>query len=391
MMNSMKCHNCHGMGHRSANCPFSPSHRRCYTCGKAGGLFDHREGCKDAWYDLSKPVPRDTCGKQYTRELALQVLLADYEAEKKAHDAVMRRPTPTATRVSVASPIPKRSCTSTVRAETIRQRVSAPSKTFSKGKHGEINSSTKKDGPFNDTAASASITARGVEPESIHVDVAAMRSISHELVASTLVQDVRISDGSMTPEGRTFPKFEDNEVNVVAINRETTSYQPSAMSLGIRFNEANAHLSEDLPEVLLRFVFRNSPRVFIDSGTKDEFELSTTTLRMANGLRVRYNKTRLDICGLPNRDTNFSVVAPNGSFRVAIRQPCVEINEIFFLSEFGMACLARSPMMLPAPPQFVVTLIGPPEDEIRVRYRENRYLLTIENGIVRVNPFDPVI
>lgn len=380
------------MGHRSANCPFSPSHRRCYTCGKAGGLFDHREGCKDAWYDLSMPVPRDTCGKQYTRELALRVLMADYEAEKAAHNAAMRRSAPKPTRVSVPSQNPKRICSSTERAETTKPEVNGPAKATSRGKNDEVGPSTETGERVSETpTTSASITAHGIEPESTHDDEVAMRSEALEPVANTVVQDVRILDGLMTPGGRSIPKRENNGENVVALNRERIFYQPSSMGLAVRLNEVEAHPSVDLPEVLLRFVFRNSPRVFVDIGTKNEFELSTATLRMANGLRVNYNKTRLDIGGQPNQDTNFSVVTPNGSFRVAIRQPCVEINDIFFLSEFGMACLARSPMMLPAPPQFVVTLIGPSEDEIRVRYKENGYLLTIEGGIVRISPFDPVI
>lgn len=80
---------------------------------------------------------------------------------------------------------------------------------------------------------------------------------------------------------------------------------------------------------------------------------------MPNGLRVSYNKVFLDICGKPSRDAVFSVVAPNGTFRIAIRAACVEINDIYYLSDFGMACLAKTTKMLPRPPQLSVTLTGP--------------------------------
>lgn len=367
-MNAMKCHNCHGMGHRSVNCPLSPSHRRCYTCGKAGGTFDHRAGCKDAWYDLSKPVPRDTLGKLYTRELAIQFLLVDSEAEKESHNASMRRSAPKPMRVVVPSQNPKRVCSSAVQATTATPVIETPAKSIPPEKVDNIRPPTKTGEPTQCEATAMQSEAR----------------------ASTMVQDVRILDGLLTPDGRQILKREHDKENTMVYDGERTFHQSSAMGFSVRLNEADAQPSVALPDVLLRFVFRKSPRVFVDSGTKNDFELTIATLRMSNGLRVTYDKARLDICGQPDRDTIFSVVAPNGSFRVAIRQACVEINDMYFLSEFGMACLAKSPMMLPATPQFLVTLVGPAEDEIRVRYKQNRYLLTIDSGMVRINPFDAV-
>lgn len=201
------------------------------------------------------------------------------------------------------------------------------------------------------------------------------------------VVDVYVPDISINTEGKPVPETEANDENVVVVDSERAFYQPSTTGFGIRLNEADAHPSVDAPDVLLRFVFRKAPRIFIDSGMDSEFELSTTTLRMSNGLRVKYNKVFLDICGRPTREAVFNVVAANGSFRIVIREACVELNEMYYLSEFGMACLAKAPMMLPLTPQLCVTLMGEPEDEIRVRYRKNRYILTMENGAIRINPF----
>lgn len=419
-MNQMKCHNCHGLGHRSANCPFSPTHRRCNSCGKAGGLFEHRKECPDGWYDLSTPVPRDPCGKRYSRERTLQLIAAEYEAEKAAYGEAMRRAAARPIRSPQMVNRPKRGCSSTSRAPTALQDSKPPSKS-------NMMHEPKEKRPNNYAHKSSTIQTRTEKVPSTPSTVGEVSSAENCEGVNTaesqntapqvyaFVQDVRVLDGIMTPDGKPIRKTEDDnesalvdvqlpnesvelkeepapnnegdDGNVLLVDSERTFYQRSATGFGIRLNEADAHPSVDAPDVLLRFVFRKAPRIFIDSGMDSSFELTATTLRMSNGLRVKYNGVFLDICGKPTREAVFNVMAPHGTFRLVIRTACVEVNEIFYFSEFGMACLARAPMMLPLTPQLVVTLVGEAEDEIRVRYMGNRYVLTMENGAVRISPF----
>lgn len=220
-MNQMKCHNCHGLGHRSANCPFSPTHRRCNSCGKAGGLFEHRKECPDGWYDLSTPVPRDPCGKQNSRERTLQLIAAEYDAEKAAYGKAMRQ---AAARPSRNSPMvnrPKRGCSCTSRAPTALQDSKPPTKsnTMHEPKEKRSNNNTRE----------ASTTQTGTEKKPStpvgevssaengkEVDAAESQNTAPPVYA--FVQDVRVLDGIMTPDGKPIRKVEDdNEIAMVDV------------------------------------------------------------------------------------------------------------------------------------------------------------------------------
>lgn len=81
------CYNCQGKGHRSSKCPFPPAHRRCPSCGIAGGDYMHREGCREQWYDLSIRVPRYKQDGQtkLTKQEVENHLKESYETERLRH------------------------------------------------------------------------------------------------------------------------------------------------------------------------------------------------------------------------------------------------------------------------------------------------------------------
>lgn len=69
-----------------------------------------------------------------------------------------------------------------------------------------------------------------------------------------MVQDVRVTDGLMTPDGKPIIKTNRDKENVSVGDGERTFYEPSAAGFGSRLNEADAHPSVDAPDVLLRVV-----------------------------------------------------------------------------------------------------------------------------------------
>lgn len=87
-MNNFLCYNCQGQGHRASQCQFAPTHRRCPTCGKAGGNHAHREGCSDSWYDLSVRVPRfkEDNRTTLTKQQVEAILFEGYLSERSDHE-----------------------------------------------------------------------------------------------------------------------------------------------------------------------------------------------------------------------------------------------------------------------------------------------------------------
>lgn len=416
--NGMKCHNCHGVGHRASNCPFSPNHRRCYTCGRAGGKFQHRVGCEDTWYNLSILPPRNENGELYPRDTALNMLWVQYKKEKNCMLELRRREIHNLSNNMQDRQQPKR-----IRVTQPQQTVVRP---FDRESH--------TDGVGN----LRPITKRTVVWEVPKAKDAnkAMSSISNSPIGSIggMVQDVRVTDGIMTPDGKPINKRTEtatvdysqrseiekpsvtvvskketvkevrvadgvtssqgkqmpqkaDDIPVLLADCEKTYYLRSDVGFGIRLNEVDAHPLAEAPPLLLRFVFRQTPKIFIDSGTSNEIELSSTMLRMRNGLRVSYNGMFLDICGRPRGEVVLLVGSTNFSFRLAINETCVGIDESYFLSEFGMACLTMTPSTLPPPPSATVTIVGPLQESLRIRYKENRYEMTFADGIARVNPY----
>lgn len=381
-MNDMKCHNCHELGHRSANCVFSPTHRRCYKCGKAGGKFEHREGCEDKWYNLSIPVPRDSKGQLYPRALAVELIEAEYITEKEQVIEKRRQAPSTSSSETAIAQQAKRGRISQSKPTTIRSFVKnlQPAPVDSVESDRKIYNRPTRIANHESEAPlckqrPSQLKGRDVNQPSTSAAVG---------LRDGMVQDVRVLDGLMTPDGK--PIQLESPKEAVA-DRNKTFFQPTSSGYGTQLNEVDAHPGVDSPPLLMRLVFRREARVFVNHGTSSELELHGTVLRMANGLRVRFNGRFLDVCGVPTGDVILMVLAVNFAFRMVIHENNVEINETYFLTDYGMSCLARASNTLPAAPAAVVTILGPPHDEIRIRYRENRYLMTFVDGLARINPY----
>lgn len=384
---AMKCHNCHAMNHRSSNCPWPPNHRRCYKCGKAGGKFQHREGCEDAWYDLSILPPRNYKGELYPREIALQLLLDQYhvekakvtEARRRVANSAADRPQNRRGRGMNTEFTNLRSFVRNLKDMNVPRGVPMVGNRPPFSPRVEAVSANVK----SEKASSTLKIAQSAPSTSIAVGIEQHRS-STRIIG--MVQDVRVTDGVMTPDGKPIPQKTPGE-RVLLADCEKIYYQRSKSGFGIRLNEVDAHPTAEMPPLLMRMVFRHNPRLFIDYGTSSQFELGGTVLRMTNGLRVRYNGTFLDLCGQPSGDVVLEIVAEKFKFRLVIHEDSVEINETYFLGDLGMACLSMPQNMLPTPPSSVVNIVGPDQDEIRIRYKNNRYSMTFLNGIAMINPF----
>lgn len=201
-------------------------------------------------------------------------------------------------------------------------------------------------------------------------------------------QAMVLSGERLMPDNVPRPKSTVEKENVLVADTEKTFWQRGEQGFGVRLNEVDAHPVVDSMAVLLRFVFKKSPRIVIDKDTPNAVELHSTVLRMPNGLRVKYNGMFLDICGMAVRNIVLAVETPSGSFRLAIKPTCVEINETTFLTDFGLVVLPKHPSMISAPPQCSVSVIGEEEDMLRVRYKENRYVMKFVDEGVRIEPFE---
>lgn len=192
----------------------------------------------------------------------------------------------------------------------------------------------------------------------------------------------------MTPSGK--PAAEEptaENKKVLLADTEINFWQKGSQGFGVRLNEVDAHPTTDSQDVVLRFVFAKKPTIIIDKDSATPFALSSTVVRMANGLRVKYNGVFLDVCGTATRDLIMAVDTPNGSFRLAVKPQCVEINETYFLGDFGLACYPKWEGMISAPHHCTVSAIGEPEDELRVRYKTHRYVIDFVNGALRISPY----
>lgn len=383
------CHNCKGIGHRSANCEFSPMHRRCFVCGKAGGLFQHRIGCRDAWYNLAKRVPRDPFGNYFPREQAIALLEAEYKAEKAAYEQNQQQ----LAALHAAQESARRTAALQRHAQELRQAAAQPPQ-VPVGRQTVTNQSV---------AAQQQKRARPSPPEKRATSPPVSeirRQFEQQKARGGMVQDVRITDGLMTPEGKPVPQPTSQPApqpvsqptsqpqNLLVADTEKTFWQHGKSGFGVRLNEVDAHPSIDSPEVLLRFVFAKRPLVVIDKDTPNEVGLQGTVLRMVNGMRVKYNGRFLDFCGLPSRNVYLAVETPSGSFRLAIKPTCVELNETTFLTDFGLAILPKHEGMISAPPQSTVTVIGEPEGVWRIRYKENRFEMFFHDGGFSIQPYE---
>lgn len=381
-----QCLNCFGFGHFSAECPFPPKCRRCFTCGRSGGKQNHRPECTDGWYDLTARVPRNPDGTQMERDQLLEVLSAEFYAEQARRRQNVNSVSELATTESRER---QQQNVSDMKLERIKEKIDSNDDSQSENDDDESDEENVKSEEVSEP--SVIVIDSDSDSERSENETAKEMQRLRELESQALETLRMIRDGMDALEA----KGEDIKPRrmplatldqVIAGSRES-NVSEKRVNKKMKANEVwERALKAPLPDgpsnlparLLMVLTFQSVSQLHLAEQFRSEIQLGAKPIRMANGIWVNFDNSTLEIRGMPSRENRYQFLSVGDAFYFDLTPTSVTLNGEFLVSD-DLMVLPRLPDV-GFLPEHTITLFGPAQKKIKMMFKQRRYILTFNGG-----------